>query len=65
MALMVHRVLGYFPRKSKTKNHLVKNTVNVTKSRMLFSYERIKLKITQSKIPVTIQRVECYFLTEE
>ena len=65
MALMVHRVQGYFPRKSKTKNHLVKNTVNVKKSRTLFSYERIKLKITQSKIPLIMQRVECYFLTKE
>ena len=27
---------------------------------MLFSYERIKLKITQSKIVLTVHRVLCY-----
>ena len=42
-------------------NHPVKNGVNGTQGTMLFSQERAKLKITQSRIALTVQMVQCYF----
>ena len=47
--------------KSKTVNQQVKNSVNGTQRTMLFYQERLRLKITQSKIPLTVQREDCFF----
>ena len=58
LSLMVDRVQCYFPRKSKTKNHLVKNRVNRSQGTMLFSKEREKQKVTLLKIELTILRVQ-------
>ena len=50
-----------FPRKSKTKNHLVKSGVNGTQGTILFSKEREKQKITHSKLELTMLMVQCFF----
>ena len=54
-----------FPRKNKTVNQQVKNSGNGTQRIMLFSQERVRKKINQSKIPLTLQRVESYFFMKE
>ena len=56
--------MGYnaiFQRKSKTKDHAVKNSVKSAQGTMLFYEEVVRLKITQSKVALTIHRVQCYF----
>ena len=47
------------PRKSKTKNHQVKNSVTSTHGTMLLSQEEKRLQIIQSKLALTVLRVQC------
>ena len=57
--------IGYkaiFPVESKTRNLTVNNTQGTL---VLFSQERLRLKITQSKVALTKHRVQCYFSREE
>ena len=51
----------FFQIKSKTKNHEVKNSVKNAQGTMLFYVERVRLIITQTKVALTIHRVQCYF----
>ena len=50
-----------FQKKSKTLDHGVKNSVKSAQGTMLFCKEVDGLKITQSKVALTIHRVQCYF----
>ena len=65
IALTVHYVQCYFPRKSQTRNHPVKITVKGTWGTMLFSQVRLRLKITQSKIALRVHRIHCYSSKKE
>ena len=49
----------YFPK--EYSNNPVKNSVNGTHGTMLFSREKGKLRITQSRIKLTAQRVRHHF----
>ena len=62
---MVQRYNAIFPKKSKAKNQPVKISINSTPSTMLLSKEGVTLKITQSKIPLTVHRVEHNFPKKE
>ena len=52
---------GNFQGRSNTTNQLVKNSVNGTHCTMLISQERVRLKMRQSKLVLTVNRVQRYF----
>ena len=64
IALTIQSDDAIFQKERKTKIHPVKNTVNGTKSRTLFYQERIRLKGSQTKIALTVHRVQ-YFPRNE
>ena len=57
--------IGLYGSAPGTKNHPVKITINGTYGTMLFSKGLVRLKITQSKLTLTVHRVQCYFPKEE
>ena len=59
LALMVRRVQCSLPKKSKTENHPDENNVNGTQGTVLFSQERVRIKINESKIALTVPSVQC------
>ena len=61
MQLLLHTVQCYFPKR-KTENHPVRDTFNgVTHGTVLFSPERVKLKINGSKLALTVHQAQRYF----
>ena len=61
VALTLHRLHCYFPRKNKTENSLVKNNVKGRQIAALFSQEGVRRKITLSKLVLPEHRVLYYF----
>ena len=58
VALTIHRLHCYFPRKNETENSLVKNNVKSRQIAVLFSKEGVRRKITLSKLVLTEHRVQ-------
>ena len=49
------------PDKEKAENHSLKNTVRDTPGTTLISQERVRLKITHTKLALTARNAQCNF----